>query len=267
MLMHGLYETFGLPGVFLALLLLGLSLYSLLAGPSYLLFFVWKRGRYHPHYRPHAEELLASVRWALCSIAGNAVLMLPLEFLILSGRSRMYFSVADYGWLYLCSSAVAVLVITETLIYWIHRGLHTGFLYRYVHVYHHRFKEPTPLASLAFHPLDSFAQGVPYHLCAFLFPLHVGLYHGFVIAVTVWTIMIHDRIRWTTLSCANHTGCHTVHHWYGWYNFGQYFNFWDRLCGTYRSPADLPEQFAASWPAERTRWAAEVVPHASQAER
>ncbi len=107
------------------------------------------------------------------------------------------------------------------------------------------------IASLSFHPLDSFAQGVPYHLCAFLFPLHIWLYHGLVAFVTVWTILIHDRIRWTTLNFANHTGCHTVHHWYGWYNFGQYFTFWDRLCGTYRTSADLPEQFAASWSAER----------------
>lgn len=211
-------------------------------------FFVIKRGAYHPHYRPDGRELRGSVGWALCSIVGNAVLMLPFEAVILSGHSRVYHTIAEYGWLYLGASAVAALAIAETLIYWTHRALHTPFLYRHVHRYHHRFREPTPLASLAFHPLDSFAQGLPYHLCALLFPLHVGLYHGLVAAVMLWTILIHDRIRWTPLAFVNHTGCHTLHHWCYRYNFGQYFTFWDRLCGTYRTPAALPERFAASWP-------------------
>ena len=169
--------------------------------------------------------------------------MLPIEVLILSGASEVYFSVAEHGWLYLLGSVFAVLAVAETSIYWIHRALHTRFLYRHLHVFHHRFREPTPLASLAFHPLDSFAQALPYHICALLFPLHVWVYNGFVTLVTIWAVMIHDRIRWTPLSFVNHAGCHTAHHWYFRYNYGQFFTFWDRLCGTYHSPADLPERF------------------------
>ena len=177
--------------------------------------------------------------------------MLPIEVLILSGASEVYFSVAEHGWPYLLGSIFAVLAVAETSIYWIHRALHTRFLYRHLHVFHHRFREPTPLASLAFHPLDSFAQALPYHLCALLFPLHVWVYNGFVTLVTIWAIMIHDRIRWTPLSFVNHAGCHTAHHWYFRYNYGQFFTFSDRLCGTYHSPADLPERFSASWPPRR----------------
>jgi lathosterol oxidase len=79
----------------------------------------------------------------------------------------------------------------------------------------------------------------------------VWVYNGFVTLVTIWAVMIHDRIRWTPLSFINHAGCHMAHHWYFRYNYGQFFTFWDRLCGTYHSPADLPERFSASWPPRR----------------
>jgi Delta7-sterol 5-desaturase len=118
-------------------------------------FFVLRRERHHPGYRPDPDGLRRSVLWSLYSVSGKALLMLPIEVLILSGASEVYFSVAEHGWPYLFGSIFAVLAVAETSIYWIHRALHTRFLYRHLHVFHHRFREPTPLASLAFHPLDS----------------------------------------------------------------------------------------------------------------
>ena len=63
---------------------------------------------------------------------------------------------------------------TETLVYWVHRSLHHPLLYRALHRYHHEFREPTPWVSMAFHPLDSFAQGAPYHLFALLFMFSIS---------------------------------------------------------------------------------------------
>ena len=62
----------------------------------------------------------------------------------------------------------------------------------------------------------------------------------------LWSLMIHDQVRWVPFRFVNHTGCHTAHHWYFRYNYGNYFTFWDRLCGTYFDPEELPEQFIAS---------------------
>lgn len=248
MLFHSIYEQYGVTGLYLALMSFGVLLYVALAGTSYLLFFVWKRARYHPQYHADREELLRSAKWAMYSIAGNAALMVPVELLIIHGSSKIYFSVDAYGWPYLLASAIAVLVITETLIYWIHRGLHLNFFYRHLHRRHHQFREPTPLASVSFHPLDSFAQAAPYHVCAFVFPLNVWLYHVLITFVTLWAVLIHDRIRFIPTEFVNHSGCHMAHHWYYRYNFGQFFTVWDRLCGTYRHAGDLPQKFAAAWP-------------------
>lgn len=248
MILVDIYRQYGCLGLYLAMVVSGALLFFSLAGVSYLVVFRWLRARFVPDYQPNREELGKSVYYALYSLLGNGLLMLPIEIGILTGRSKVYFNVAEYGWGYMALSAVAILIVTETLIYWIHRALHNRFLYRTLHLKHHQFRVPTPLAGVAFHPLDSFAQALPHHLCAYLFPVHVWLYHGFVTAITLWAVLIHDRISWVPYGFVNNTGCHTAHHWFNKYNYGQFFTFWDKLCGTYKDPRALPAQFFASMP-------------------
>lgn len=246
MIYHWVHNAYGAPGLFVMTLGFGLVLYAVLAGGSYLAFFVWGRRRFVPDYRPDPAEIRKSLQWSFYSLAGNAVFFLPVQLLIVFGNSRVYYGIEPYGWPYLIVSLIGALVVAETLIYWIHRALHTRWLYRVIHVHHHKFREPTPLSCVAFHPVDSFSQSFPYHLYALLVPINFWLYLGLVMFVTLWTVMIHDRVRFVPGGIVNHTGCHTAHHWYQKYNYGQYFTFWDRLCGTYRDPADLPDRFMAS---------------------
>jgi len=49
---------------------------------------------------------------------------------------------------------------------------------------------PTPFASHAFHPIDGYLQSVPYHLFAFLFPLHRILYLVLFVLVNFWSIFV-----------------------------------------------------------------------------
>lgn len=246
MIYQWVHESYGPGGLFAMTVGAAFVLYGVLAGGSYWLFFLRMRRRFFPDYTPDPKEIRRSVAWSACSLLGNALLVLPIQLLIVYGNSHVYYDVAEYGWGYLGLSFVGIILVSETMIYWIHRGLHTRFLYRHVHVYHHKFHEPTPLMCLAFHPIDSFSQSLPYHLFALALPINFWLYLSLVLFVTVWTVMIHDRIRWVPGRLINHTGCHTAHHWYNKDNYGQYFTFWDRLCGTFRDPADLPERFVAS---------------------
>ncbi len=246
MIYHWIHEAYGPLGLFGVTVVFGFLLYAMLASASYGLFFVWGRRHFVPDYRPDPAEMRRSIAWSCYSVVGNAVFVLPVQLLIVFGNGRVYYDIASHGWTYLVFSFLGALIVTETMIYWIHRALHTKWLYRKIHVYHHKFREPTPLSCIAFHPIDSFAQSFPYHVYALLVPINFWLYLVLVVSVTLWAVMIHDRIRWVSGSIVNHTGCHTAHHWYYRYNYGQYFTFWDRLCGTYRSPRDLPDQFMAS---------------------
>ena len=102
---------------------------------------------------------------------------------------------------------------------------------------------PTPFASHAFHPVDGYAQSIPYHLFIFLFPLHRKLYLALFVFVNFWTIMIHDGEYMANSPVINGAACHTMHHLYFNYNYGQYTTFWDRLGKSYRKPdADLFEK-------------------------
>lgn len=110
------------------------------------------------------------------------------------------------------------------------------------HKPHHIWKIPTPFASHAFHPVDGFLQGFPYHLYPFLFPLHKVLYLALYVFVNIWTISIHDgnyRVPAALTSVINGAAHHTDHHLFFEYNYGQYFTLWDRLGGSYRYPSAL----------------------------
>lgn len=114
-----------------------------------------------------------------------------------------------------------------------------------IHKPHHVWKIPTPFASHAFHPLDGFLQGLPYHLYPFLFPLHKLLYLLLYVFVNIWTISIHDgdyRVPAALTGVINGAAHHTDHHLFFEYNYGQYFTLWDRLGGSYRHPSALMGQ-------------------------
>jgi lathosterol oxidase len=246
MIYQSIYDAHGWLGLLAFSLAFGIGLYSAVASIAYAYYFCWRRGRFLPDYRPNRAELSQAILWSILGIVGNALLLLPIQILVARGYSRVYGEVAAHGWAYLLFSLVAVIVFAETGIYWIHRRLHMPPLYRWLHRYHHRYREPTPAVSFAFHPVDGFAQSTPYHIFAFLLPLHDWIYVGLIGFAAVWTLLIHNRVCWVAPRLINNTGCHTAHHWYNRHNYGNYFTLWDRLAGTYFDPAGLPEKFFAS---------------------
>ncbi|MCB9663752.1 MAG: sterol desaturase family protein [Alphaproteobacteria bacterium] len=234
-------------GVFTFLTVSGFLFYMALAGVSYLVFFVWGRERYNPDFVPDWALQRSAMLWGLISIAGNAAFMTPLHWLGLR-YSRVYWDVGEHGWWWVPVSVLLLLVLSETAVYWVHRALHWPWLFKHVHIRHHSWRHPTPWVGVAFHPLDSFAQALPHHLFAFLFPIHGVVYTVSVAMLTMWAVAIHDRVSLFRFRWLNYTGHHTIHHFYNNYNFGQYTTFWDRWCGTWKEPEG--ERFlrpAAPW--------------------
>jgi len=227
--------------VFLVLVSVTTVLYLALAGASTVLCAVLQKRRPQPDKSAYPRRIGKAIRWSVLNIVGNAILTGGVVVLIANGHSRVYYSIGDYGWSYLAASALALILFTETLVYWIHRGLHGRFLYRCLHQYHHEFRAPNSWVSMAFHPADSFSQAAPYHIFAFLFPTWVGLYAGALVLVTLWTFLIHDEMLLCLPSnIVNFTSHHEIHHFCNKYNYGQFFTFWDRLAKTHRSPEQGP---------------------------
>src|SRR5262249_12700335 len=176
MIYQWLHSHYGLAGLLIATTAFGLLLYFAAASLSYFIYFVHGRERFVPGYRFDRRRIRLAILWSIYGLVGNAVLVLPVQLMIVHGYFPLYDEIDACGWLYLLVSCIGALVFAETCIYWIHRALHTSFLYRTLHVHHHRFREPTPYVAFAFHPLDSFAQSTPYHLYALIVPLYGWAY-------------------------------------------------------------------------------------------
>jgi lathosterol oxidase len=220
---------------FVSLMIGGLTTYFCVSGLSYLIFFVWGRKRFHPTYQPNPAENRTAIKWGVIGSIGNIVLVMPF-LLMQKSYSKVYWDVRDHGFCWLIASFFLYLAFTETCIYWTHRALHTDFLYHRLHKYHHQWRVPTSWASMAFHPLDSFAQALPHHIIGFLLPLHGLIYLTMLSFVSVWSVMIHDRVSFVKWNVINYADHHTLHHWFCRYNYGQFFTWWDHWGGTYRDP-------------------------------
>ncbi|KAK9766754.1 c-5 sterol desaturase, variant 2 [Basidiobolus ranarum] len=165
------------------------TLYMVFSTLSFHLFFD-KRQMNHPRFLK--DQVNQEIKMATDSIPLMALLTAPFFILEVRGYSQLYESVDEYGWPYLFFSIALFLFITDFGIYWIHRGLHHKSVYARLHKPHHKWIVPTPFASIAFHPVDGWAQSLPYHICVFLFPMHKILYLVLFLLVQIWSILIHD---------------------------------------------------------------------------
>lgn len=225
-----------------------LSLYVITYIGIVLLYFSCALVSYHflfnkdlmKHPRFLKDQVKLEIQSSLRAFPMLDLLTVPWFVAEVRGYSRMYDRYDEYGILYLILSVPLFLVFTDTLIYWVHRLEHHPSIYKYVHKPHHRWIVPTPFASHAFHPLDGYAQSLPYHIFPCVFPMHKLLFLGMFGFVNLWSIMIHD----SDMICntgfervINGPAHHTLHHLYFTCNYGQYFTTCDRLAGSFREPA------------------------------
>lgn len=209
-------------------------MYFVFASLSY--FFIFdKKTMEHPKFLKNQVSL--EMKQANVSMPIMAVMTAPIFLAEVRGYSKLYDTSADGpGLWYDFAQLPLFLIFTDFCIYWIHRGLHHPLVYKRLHKPHHKWIMPTPFASHAFHPLDGFAQGLPYHLFAFLFPLQKFASVFLFVLVNFWTIMIHDGEYMADNPVINGAACHSVHHLAFNYNYGQYTTVWDRMGGSYRAP-------------------------------
>ncbi len=219
----------------------GWLLYIISASLSYV--FIFDR-RLLQHPLVLENQIRREITVATCAIpfmAGPTVFIFLLE---VRGYSKLYwYDRPEQTWgnfvLEIGCSVVLFLLFTDCFIYWIHRGLHHKYAYKYLHKTHHLWKVPTPYASHAFHPIDGFLLSCPYHIYPFLFPLHKIVYLALFLAVNFWTVAIHDgdyRVPDMLKPIVNGSAHHTDHHLLYNYNYGQFFTLWDKIGGSFRTP-------------------------------
>ncbi|KAK9236994.1 hypothetical protein V1525DRAFT_405278 [Lipomyces kononenkoae] len=232
----------------------GLVIYFVFASLSYVLIYD-KRNMDHPKFLKN--QMRMEIHQALTSMPIMSLLTVPWFVAEIRGHSLLYWDVNDHGLAYLFLQFPLFVLFTDFSIYLIHRGLHHPILYKRLHKPHHKWIVPTPYASLAFHPIDGYLQSLPYHMFPFVFPLQKISYLLLFVNINLWTILIHDGEYMTNNPLINGAACHTLHHLYFNYNYGQFTTLWDRIGRSYRTPEkslfdQKAKMSAATWKQQAT---------------
>jgi lathosterol oxidase len=193
--------------LFLITWLFGLFIYFVCATLSYIFIFD-KTAIHHPKFLKNQISL--EMRQANTAMPIMALLTAPFFTAEVRGYATLYDTFAEApfpGYNYL--QFPFFILFTDFFIYFIHRGLHHPMVYKTLHKPHHKWIMPTPYASHAFHPLDGWAQSLPYHIFPFIFPLQKLAYIALFAFINIWTIMIHDGEYVANSPIINGAACHT----------------------------------------------------------
>ena len=180
----------------------------------------------------------------------------PLTIAVVTGSTAVYFALGGEvplgfpTWPVLLGHFLGWLLIFEAGFYASHRLLHTRWLYRHVHLVHHRFKAPLPYCAACVHPLEFvISYIVPTFGAAVLLQFSYAEILLFLSLEYVHTVHDHnghfywwDPFHWL---CTQNARMHDEHHRRPNVNFGGAFTNWpDRLFGTYAARASSPRRTA-----------------------
>lgn len=139
-----------------------------------------------------------------------------------------------------CVLFVILLILQDTYFYWVHRAIHHRKLYKWVHMAHHRSNPTNPFTSFAVSFFEGLAEFGFLPLVALFLPLPISFFWVYSVWYVVFTTYQHLGYeilpkKWVNLPVLKYINTavhHDLHHSKLKYNFGLYFNIWDRLAKT-----------------------------------
>lgn len=161
------------------------------------------------------------------------------DYIITNDFSKVYFSLdtSIFEVLYLFASFFIALALHDIYFYASHRLLHTKFMFKYVHSWHHRSHNTNAWSSFSFHPIEGVFQILIVPLVAIVIPIHEIVLMFFSFVLFLLSVYGHcgyelRHNKFKALNIFNTSLHHYQHHKYVRYNFGIYLNFWDKLFKT-----------------------------------
>lgn len=134
----------------------------------------------------------------------------------------------------------------DTYFYWAYRIMHHPWLFKMIHLVHHKSTNPSPWAAYAFHLFEAIVESLIFVIFLFTIPIHSIHLMTFFVFSLVYNVYRHLGFeiypkgfneywlgKWMNTSVS-----HNLHHQYFKGNYGLYFTIWDRLMGTLRPDYD-----------------------------
>jgi sterol desaturase/sphingolipid hydroxylase (fatty acid hydroxylase superfamily) len=230
--------------VFFTIALINLIRYVLIAGIVYLILWIFLKDKLYfrriQKRDPKKEDYLREIFYSLSTIIIFGIVGVIVYYLRINGYTKIYSDVNEYGWGYYWFSVIALIFLHDTYFYWTHRWMHHPKIFKYVHLVHHKSNNPTPFAAYSFHPLEAVVEAGIIPLAVLIMPVHSGALFIFITFSFIMNVLGHSGYEiyfkgFTKhpLTWWNNTSTHhNMHHKYVNWNFGLYFNLWDRIMGT-----------------------------------
>lgn len=236
-------------GVFPSPLGLSLGLLAVVVGQFFVLFyFMCKRTGYLGQPKsiqkegPRNYETVEGIWTHLAQPEGFVMLggYLIITWMFGCMPSSYYSFSGGINWLHVISQ----LLLQDCIQYGMHLVEHYAHpvIYKLSHKPHHRFTNPRLFDAFNGSPTDTFVMIIiPLFCTARLVNANVWSYMAFGSLYANWLTLIHSEYyhSWEYLFSIFGLGTaadHHVHHKLFKHNFGHLFMYWDRLCGTYKSP-------------------------------
>ncbi len=227
------------------IILIDFMRYFVTAALAYFLFWIAFK-RYWQHRIIQQKPFKARKMWSEFAYSMSTVLVFAtIGTGILLAKKAGYTQIYDDfgaggGWPWFGISLAVMIFLHDTYFYWTHRLMHHPRIFRHVHLVHHRSTNPSPWAAYAFHPFEAVISALIYVIFVFTIPLHGLALFALLLYMIVRNVLGHLGIeflpkgfvknRW--LNWHSTTTHHDLHHKDFGHNFGLYFTFWDKLCGT-----------------------------------
>ena len=228
-------------------LLLSIVAMTVIVGVRYLAVsggFAWlTKRRFAGLYEGQSTQIRREIYWSLASafIYGAPAGLVAWGWQE-RGWTRIYSDASEYPLWWLPLSVLAYLIVHDSWFYWTHRLMHRPRIFKRMHAVHHASRNPTAWTAMSFHPWESVTGAVLVPALVLLIPIHYGALLTVLLIMTImgvtnhmgWELFPNWLVRGPAgqwLITASH---HQRHHEKHLCNFGLYFRFWDRLCGTDR---------------------------------
>ena len=218
---------------------------TLIVGVRYLAtsgFFAWLTQRVRPGlYDRLKPQMRREIYWSLVSAA---IYGIPAGLAAWGwdslGWTRIYSDISSYTLWYLPVSVLLYLAAHDTWFYWTHRLMHIPVWFKLAHAVHHESRPPTAWAAMSFHPWEALTGAFVIPLLAFVIPIHYAALGVVLFIMTVmgvtnhmgWELfprfMVNGKLGNWLITATHHQKHHDAYRG----NYGLYFRFWDKICGT-----------------------------------
>lgn len=187
------------------------------------------------------EQLRREARFSALTILVFATLVAAIALV----TGQLHFAKATMPasaveWVWAVAAVPIALMLHDFYFYWMHRLIHVDWIYRHVHKVHHLSTNPSPLAALAFHPLEALIEALGVLAILALLPLPLPSLIVFGLLAFSFNVLGHlgyelfpERLMASSFGrWINSATSHNLHHRTFRYHYGLYTLIWDRAFGT-----------------------------------